>query len=66
MPWYIQSKEMGKFVGECLGFGFFEKDRGEDCSPDEQPIKFPTKKEAEDYLNSWVGGKQDCIVIYEE
>jgi len=65
MPWFIKSAEEGRFVGEFLGLGFFETDRGEDCSPEEEPIQFSSQEEAQTYLDSWNGGKQDCIVVEE-
>lgn len=65
MPWFIKSKELGRFVGEFLGLGFFELDRGFDCSLEEQPIQFSSREEAEKYLNSWEGGRQDCSVVKE-
>lgn len=67
MPYYIKGRDdEGLFVGECLGLGFFQIDCGVDCSPDEKPVEFSSRKEAEEYLNSWVGGKSDCSVVYLE
>lgn len=65
MPFYIRSKQDGRFVGECLGLGFFESSMGNDCSDKEEPIKFPSEKEAQDYLDSWIGGPSDCFVSEE-
>lgn len=61
--WYIRSESQGLFVGECLGLGFFEAHiKDGTLSPNEKPLSFDSKEEAEAYLNSWVGGKADCFV----
>jgi hypothetical protein len=65
MKWYIKSPTEGYFIGECLGLGFFENDRGIDTSPAERPIEFESQYEAQVYLNSWVGGCADCFVTNE-
>ena len=44
----------GYFVGECLGLCFYESAVGNDLSPDEKPIEFPTVSEAIDYVRSWI------------
>ena len=56
MPFYIKDPELGLFVGECLGLGFYEAHKGEDISNEEQPIPFNSKEEAQKYLDSWSGG----------
>jgi len=54
MGYYIRSRiGEGLFVGECLGFAFFEDDRGKDISEEEQPVEFNSREEAEEYLATW-------------
>lgn len=60
--YYIRSKSLGRFIGECLGMGFFETHMGNDCSPEEEPVQFETEEIAQAYLNSWTGGQADCFV----
>jgi hypothetical protein len=64
MPWYIKSPELGLFVGSFLGLGFFEfhVEDGQ-CSPDEEPVRFATREEAQKFLDSWVGGPAGCYVV---
>jgi hypothetical protein len=63
MPYYIKSEEFGLFVGECLGFGFYEANIEDgDCSPEEEPVSFSSREEAQRYMNSWV----DHSIIYKE
>lgn len=62
--YYIRSESLGRFVGECMGLGFFEC-HIEDGTLDpekETPIQFLTEEEAQKYLDSWVGGVGDCFV----
>ncbi len=66
MPWFIRSKEEGRFIGEFLGLGFFETDQGGDCSLEEKPIQFSSQDEAEKFLDSWEGGRSDCTVVEEQ
>jgi len=65
--YYIKSKSLGYFIGSFLGLGFFEShiENGE-CDSRERPIEFLSKNEAEDYLNSWIGGTIDCFVTQEK
>jgi len=61
--YYIRSKSLGLFVGECLGLGFYEAHiKDGTLSKEEKPIEFATREEAEAYLNSWTGGRADCFV----
>ncbi len=63
MTAYIWHPEWGYFVGECLGFGFFEKDiKAGDISPDERPIAFESSEQAQEYLGEWRSGPCGCIV----
>jgi hypothetical protein len=68
MPYYIKSEESGLFVGECLGFGFYEANIEDgDCSPEEEPVPFSSREEAQRYMDSWVGGiPKDHSIIYKE
>jgi hypothetical protein len=66
MPVYIRSKSNGRFIGEFLGLGFFESSIEDgDCSPNEEPIEFPSVEEAQTFLDSWSGGPSDCFVACE-
>lgn len=61
--YYIRSESLGLFVGQCMGLGFFECHiEDEIVAPDEVPIKFVSKEEAQAYLDSWSGGIGDCFV----
>jgi hypothetical protein len=63
MSFYIKSDSLGLFVGHFLGFGFFTCHIADGTlDPKERPIKFTSRKEAENYLASWVG-KSDCYVV---
>lgn len=64
MKFHIKSERDGLFVGEFLGLGFFEanKETG-DISPNEKPVEFESRKQAQDFLDSWIGGKSDCYVV---
>jgi len=68
MPFYIKDPEMGKFIGECMGLGFYEASiEAGDCSSEEKPIPFETEEEAQTYLNSWSGGIPiGTEIIFEE
>jgi hypothetical protein len=66
MAIYIKSPTLGRFIGEFIGLGMFEASiEAGDCSPDEKPIEFPSVTEAQTYLDSWVGGPADCVVVEE-
>jgi len=66
MSWYIRSKRDGYFVGECLGLGFFEVSIWDGTlNPEEEIAEFLTRREAMDYLSSWIGGMSDCFVTSE-
>ena len=63
--YYICSETMGRFVGQCMGLGFFERlfddaPFSEDGIP--EPIQFYEEEEAEEFLDSWKGGRGDCFV----
>jgi len=50
-----------------MGLGFFESSIEEgECDPREKPIEFPTKEEAQKFLDSWSGGPSDCFVSEED
>ena len=67
MPWYIKSPDMGYFVGEFLGLGFFESHiEAGDCSEEEHPIEFESQENAQTFLDSWTGGTAGCFVTNEE
>ena len=71
MGWYIKGiDDEGLFVGEFMGLGLFESHiKAGDCSPDEEPIlplRFESEEEAENYLDSWEGGRAGCTVIFKE
>lgn len=60
---YIRSESSGRFVGHCMGLGFFECHIEDGTvSPEEEPIPFGTEEEAQMYLDSWIGGVADCFV----
>jgi hypothetical protein len=65
MGWYIKGRdEEGLFIGEFLGLGFFEISiKDGDCSAEERPIKFGSKEEAQEFLDSWVGGPAGCTIV---
>lgn len=66
MPYYIKDAELGLFVGECLGLGFYEihiKDGT--LSPLEKPIPFDSEKQAWDFLKTWSGGIPDGTSVVE-
>ena len=64
---YIKSKSLGYFIGECLGLGFFESHITDGTlSPREQPAVFNSREEAQNYLDSWQGGQVDCFVTNEK
>lgn len=66
MAVYIRSKSGGRFIGEFLGLGMFEVTiEAGDCSPNEKTIEFASREEAQAYLDSWVGGPADCVVVEE-
>ena len=69
MPYYIKDRELGKFVGEFLGFGFYEEHiKVGDCSPEERPIPIPfsSREEAQAYMKSWTGGiPEGTEIIFE-
>jgi len=52
----------GYFVGECLGFMFYESDKGHDVSEDEQPIGFASVQEAMDFMRSWIASDGQAFV----
>ena len=61
------SASLGKYIGECMGFGFFEahiKDGTLDHR--EKPAEFTSEEDAQEYLDSWIGGPADCKVVGKE
>jgi len=65
MSIYIKSHTLGRFVGNYSGLAVFDKsfliiDRY--ASGRYQPFQFPSIEAAEEYMSSWDGGAQDCIV----
>jgi hypothetical protein len=65
MPYFIEDEELGLFIGECMGLGFFEYHiKDGTLSPDELPAEFESKTEALEYLESWTGDKSRCKVIF--
>ncbi len=61
--YYIRSESLGLFMGECLGFGFFEYHKQDGTlPPDLQPVQFEDEEVAQAYLDSWAEGPGDCFV----
>lgn len=60
---YIKADDLGYFVGECLGLGFFEShiDDGT-LDPCERPCEFDSREDAQQFLDRWVGGGGGCYV----
>lgn len=59
MHWFIKHSELGRLTGCFLGLGFWE-----DSEPKMEPIPFGSKEEAEAYLKSWVGWKDEYQVPF--
>lgn len=67
MPYFIKDKELGLFVGECMGLGFFEAHiKDGTLSPEEKPIPFDTEQQAQDFLDSWSGGVPEGTEIIQK
>lgn len=67
MSFFIQDKELGLFVGECMGLGFYEAHiKDGTLSPNEKPVPFESREEAQAYLDSWIGGVPDGTEIIEQ
>ena len=61
--YYIRSETLGLFMGEYTGFAFFESYKEDGLLfEDAEPAQFETEEEAQEYLNSWIGGAGDCFV----
>ncbi len=59
----IWSEDLGWYVGTFLGLGFFEQHvKDDDCSIAERPVEFESFTEADEFLESWCGGRAGCQV----
>jgi hypothetical protein len=64
VPYYIKDAEFGLFIGLWKGLGFYEAHvEAGTCSPEERPLPFDTKEEAQCFLDSWSNGIPDGTEI---